>query len=171
MQTLIPSARLAGGLVAALIVAHPLDASAACTRTAFSDFERRLAEAQNAFQHREPGPLKALWSHAADASLFGGAGGHEVGWAAISPRLDWVSAATASGDHHDEVLTRTIGADLAIVVQLEHIDDPKAGQPLADVNHLRVTHVIRCEGGAWRLLHRHADPLLETRRPPSAERR
>jgi len=32
---------------------------------------------------------------------------------------------------------------------------------------LRVTHAFRKEDGRWRLLHRHADPLVETTAPAS----
>jgi len=30
---------------------------------------------------------------------------------------------------------------------------------------LRVTHVFRRDAGAWRLVHRHADPLVNTTAP------
>ena len=30
---------------------------------------------------------------------------------------------------------------------------------------LRVTHAFRKEDGRWKLLHRHADPLVETTAP------
>jgi ketosteroid isomerase-like protein len=33
---------------------------------------------------------------------------------------------------------------------------------------LRVSHVFRKEDGEWKMVHRHADPLLETTSPASA---
>jgi len=38
---------------------------------------------------------------------------------------------------------------------------------LADQNmSLRVTHVYRRDGSDWRLVHRHADPLVQTMELP-----
>ena len=51
----------------------------------------------------------------------------------------------------------------AMIVKLEHIVNPDAQS-----DNLRVTHVVRCEGSEWRIVHRHADPLIETKMPPKA---
>jgi len=46
----------------------------------------QYASAQDAFQRGDAEPIKALWSHAEDVTLFGALGGHERGWAAIASR-------------------------------------------------------------------------------------
>ena len=145
--------------------------AAACAKDSWAAFEKKLVAAQTAFQLQDPAPLQALWSHASDVSLMGAAGGYEVGWDLVGPRLLWVSAATTKGPRNDRVLVRVLGADLAMIMQIEGITNLKPdGSPL-EVVQLRVTHIARCEGSEWRVIHRHADRLQETRRPePPAPR-
>lgn len=140
-------------------------ATTGCSREAWRDFERQLGQAQAAFVRADPEPIKALWSHANDVSIFGGYGGHELGWSQVGPRLTWASKTNSNGSHDDdEILTRIIGTDLALVVQVEHITNRKPGGT-SSMQHLRVTHVARCEGAMWRVVHRHADPLVTTKPP------
>jgi len=40
-----------------------------------------------------------------------------------------------------------------------------SGQQNPTQRALRVTQIFRKEGGAWKLLHRHADPLMEKKAP------
>jgi len=41
------------------------------------------------------------------------------------------------------------------------------GQQKPAPRALRVTQVFRKEGSSWKLLHRHADPLMEKKAPPA----
>ncbi len=41
------------------------------------------------------------------------------------------------------------------------------GQQNPTQRALRVTQIFRKEDGAWKLLHRHADPLMEKKAPPA----
>jgi len=50
-----------------------------CSQQAWAEFVERLAQAQAAYVQANPEPIKALWSHANDVSLFGAYGGHERG--------------------------------------------------------------------------------------------
>ncbi len=127
------------------------------------DFAAALAAADQANEELLAGDataLRACFSHREDISLFGGFGGHEVGWSAIGPRLTWVAEHFAGGHCEYEVLSRVVGADVAAVVQFERgtsrLRDGSAHQ-LA----LRVTMVFRRESGAWKLVHRHGDPLVD----------
>jgi ketosteroid isomerase-like protein len=137
-----------------------------CSQQAWEEFVQRLAQAQAAYVKANPEPIKALWSHANDVSLFGAYGGHERGWSEVGPRLTWASKTNSDGRHdHDQVLTTIRGTDLALVTQLEHITNRRADGSPAPVQNLRVTHVARCEASSWRLVHRQADPLVETKPP------
>lgn len=138
-----------------------------CSLEDWRRFEQQYASAQDAFQRGDAEPIKALWSHADDVTLMGALGGHERGWAAIGSRLSLVARMNKLGGSHegDEVLTTIVGADLALMVRIEHIPNSGAGSGAGVVTHLRVTHTARCENGGWRIVNRHADPLVENQIP------
>lgn len=63
----------------------------------------RLDAAHIAFHNGNPEPSKAIWSHAADVTLTGGAGGaSEKGWDKVRPRLEWASAQYSRGRQINE---------------------------------------------------------------------
>jgi hypothetical protein len=139
---------------------------APCEKEAWNRFVPDLVAAQSAFVRGDPASMKALWSHAEDVTLMGAWGGKERGWALVGARLDWVSKSNTAGTGtyaYDEVAS-IVGSDLALFVQIEHIAIPHLSG--GATSHLRVTHVMRCEGASWRVVSRHADRLMETAPPP-----
>ena len=56
--------------------------------------------------------------------------------------------------------------DLAYTVAYERTTASVRGGPVEPYT-LRVTHLYRREGGEWRIVHRHGDPVPEQRNPPS----
>jgi SnoaL-like domain len=111
------------------------------------------------------GPLRECFSHGDDVTLFGGFGGHEVGWAQIGPRLEWVAQSFAGGTCTYEIISCAAGHQLAFVVQFERGEARITGRPDPLPLDFRVTMVFRWEDGAWKLLHRHADHLSDKQRP------
>jgi hypothetical protein len=148
--------------VAALCLLAADAAVADCSEQSWNEFEQQLIAAQSAFAQGDPKPIQALWSHAKDISIFGAAGGHEVGWDRVGPRLAWAATLDPGAEYKHEVLSRVLTKSFALQVQIEHFTHRDAGSTTPTVNRLRVTHVARCEGGAWRLIHRHADRLTAT---------
>ena len=137
-----------------------------CSGEDWRRFEKQYASAQNAFQRGDVEPIKALWSHADDVTLFGALGGHERGWAAIGSRLSQVARMNTIGEHKAaDVIATIVGTDLALMVRIEHIPNSGAGAGVGAVTHLRVTHTARCESVGWRIVNRHADPLVENQVP------
>lgn len=53
--------------------------------------------------------------------------------------------------------------DLAVVVEVEHAETKAGGSDALSPAALRVTSVFRLEGNAWKLVHRHADPITTPR--------
>jgi hypothetical protein len=109
--------------------------------------------------------LKECFSHGRDVSLLGGFGGHERGWSEIGPRLDWVAQTFVGGRCEYERLLSDFGEELGYVVQVERGEARLAGRAEPLRIDFRVTMVFRREDGAWRLVHRHADPLVEKHKP------
>jgi hypothetical protein len=114
----------------------------------------------------DPEPFKALWSHAADISLYGALGGMERGWGEVRPRYDWVSKAMIAEGTRIENLHTEISGDLAVAIDLEHMVRTVDGKRVPRT--LRVTHCYRREDGAWKIFHRHGDELRPAQRPAGA---
>ena len=79
------------------------------------------------------------------------------GRANVEATLASAAARMPGGRAIDSDRIATYLADnLAVVVEVEHVEmGADASAPAA----LRVTSVFRLEGDAWKLVHRHADPI------------
>jgi ketosteroid isomerase-like protein len=111
------------------------------------------------------GPLRDCFSHREDTTLFGGFGGHEAGWSQIGPRLEWVAQSFAGGTCTYEIINSGAGSDLAFVVQFERGEARVTGRTAPLNLDFRVTMIFRWENGAWKLVHRHADHLVDKQKP------
>ena len=97
--------------------------------------------------------------------------GMEKGIAAIRPRLEFLTQRRTEGKRFEEnraeieYVSISASGDLGYTVQIERrrLSVPGQEQPAESV--LRATHVLRKENGEWKLLHRHADPLVEVTIP------
>jgi ketosteroid isomerase-like protein len=56
-----------------------------------------------------------------------------------------------------------VGTDVACLVSLERWSYTDPRNRVDTLLELRVTQVFRREEGEWRLVHRHADPLMQKR--------
>ena len=63
-----------------------------------------------------------------------------------------------------EYINIVVSGDLAFTVAIGSVVQ---GATTNEKNHppVRVTEIFRKENGAWKLLHRHADPLIEKKAP------
>jgi ketosteroid isomerase-like protein len=139
-----------------------------CSMDDWRRLEQQDASAQDAFQRGDAEPIMALWPHAEDVTLFGAlaatnAAGPPLGAACRqAARMNRSGACAAQGRRCPH---NNCGADLALIIRIEHIPNSGAGAGVGAVTHLRVTHAARCESGGWRIVNRHADPLVENQVP------
>jgi ketosteroid isomerase-like protein len=111
-----------------------------------------------ALHNGDTAPRKALWSHADPITLFGAefAGS---GWASLEPIFDHLATTFAgSRDTQYEVLSADSSGDLG------YMAIERSGVGDLPVYELWVTTLFRREDSAWKVIHRHADPLTAASR-------
>jgi ketosteroid isomerase-like protein len=109
----------------------------------------------------DPEPFKALYSHEPDVTVFGGFGAYERGWDQVGSNVDWAASRFRGGQLRVESLAMGASGDLAYTVWIERGEVRVAGRDDYAPLVVRVTHIFRRENGAWKLIHRHGDPVVE----------
>jgi ketosteroid isomerase-like protein len=101
--------------------------------------------------------------------IMGAWGAYEKGWPEVSARYDWAGARfrDSGASLKVEYLTSLVSGELAYTTEIERADVQLVGQDRPAPMALRVTHVFRKEDGAWKLILRHADPLVVKTAPAS----
>jgi len=90
------------------------------------------------------------------------------GWTEVGRAID--KAATYFHDGSAGGFERVAAfacSDLAYIVEVEDLRARVGAAPDVAPFTLRATTVLRLEDGAWKVLHRHADPIV-TPRPPDS---
>lgn len=133
----------------------------------FKAFLVRWEEAQSRFVNGDATMWKQNSSQSEEASILGAFGGFEKGWKDVGPRYDWAASQHKKSGTRKQVEYRStvVSGDLAFTVAIERDEALVGDQIKAASRALRVTQIFRREQGAWKLLHRHADPLVEKKAP------
>lgn len=118
----------------------------------------RQRDADLAMLNGDAGPRKALWSHEDPVTILGAAK-TVSGWPAVADLFDWLAENFSNGSSYDlDVSAAGVSGDLGYVVGAEHSKASVGGEAPALIA-LRVTLIFRREGGQWKEVHRHADPI------------
>jgi ketosteroid isomerase-like protein len=125
-----------------------------------ADLVRRTAEANSALMRGDIDGYLALIKHAEDYTLMAPFGGAPTrGFDTSSERLAALARFFKAGETDLELLQTYASGDIVVLVIIERQRAEVGGLPEQDWS-LRVTLVYRREGSDWRLVHRHADPLV-----------
>ena len=137
----------------------------------FGDALAELHAAMARVAQGDVAPIKALYSHTAEATSFYGWGGYEKGWEAVAKRWDWAGQQFGGGVVSYANLTTVVGSDLAYTTDIEtfRMRGMAGGKGPTQWSN-RVTHIFRREDGRWRLLHRHGNRLEEQYEPGERQR-
>jgi len=120
-------------------------------RTASAQFYAALKRMLNG----DAGALSDIWSHDSGVTTMHPIGGREAGWDEV--RGSWEQVAKISSDGNVELKDQLIrvAGDCAYELGVEHANFTLAGQKID--GQIRVTNIYRREGGAWKIVHHHAD--------------
>jgi ketosteroid isomerase-like protein len=116
--------------------------------------------AADEFSRGDPEPVKAMYSHTDAVVIANPFGPARRGWSDVSEGLDQASSRFRDGEMRDvETISSFITSDMATLHTLEHWHAKVAGRDEVSSFDLRVTTVWRREGGSWKIVLRHADPI------------
>jgi ketosteroid isomerase-like protein len=167
------SIRFVAGLAVAVLALLPVVPRAMSTPPqadmGFQRFLREFEQGTTRFINGDAAVWKANASHRDDVTLSGGWGIVARGWAEVGARYDWAAARfrDSGAAVNVEYVSSNVSGDLAYTVAIERSQVRLIDQPAPSKMVLRVTHIFRHEEGRWKLVHRHADPLIETTAPAS----
>lgn len=135
---------------------------------ALDDFVDRYHEALDEFFRGNPLPAQALYSHGEDATLANPFGPVAKGWARISDAMNRAAANYREGGATGfETVAMLATPELAYLVEVESFRAKVGAGAESSTGALRVTSILRPEAGAWKIVHRHADPITSARAPES----
>jgi hypothetical protein len=98
-------------------------------------------------------------------TIFGPFGGPSpAGWSEEFAKVQAATARQFQGGTTDiELVQSYVSADLIVLATIERNQVRFAGQDALRKWDLRVTQVWQRDGETWKVVHRHADPLVERR--------
>ena len=121
----------------------------------------RLRAADTALHNGDAAPRAAAWSHNDPVTLFGAAF-QGSGWAKLSATFDLLASRFSNCTSWEyEVIAADASGDLGYIVGIERTT-ASVGGAAPEPYSLRVTTILRREGGEWKVVHRHADPMPDS---------
>ncbi len=133
-----------------------------------AEFVQRCHAALRQHTGGNPRPFLELWSRADDVSLMGGVGGHQVGIDAVSELLTAAARTLNYETWEADTLAAGFDDELGFTVELEHLTREVDGE--TEEMSLRATSIYRREDGAWKVIHRHGDGLMNVEIDPEGRR-
>ncbi len=120
--------------------------------------------ALGAILNGDPSAYQSLYSDGEDVTLGNPFGPYARGRQKVEETLAGAASHYRDGDVTGvELIAKYVSDDLACIVEVER-GRAKVGDSNEFVHvALRLTSVFRLEQGAWKLVHRHADPITTPR--------
>jgi ketosteroid isomerase-like protein len=107
-----------------------------------------------------PDGYKRVYSHQDDVTLANPFGPPARGWDEVAKTLERAASQFRDGEATGfENVAKYITPDLAYTVEIERCQTKVEGREDVTPIALRVTTIFRPEDGAWKVVHRHADPI------------
>jgi ketosteroid isomerase-like protein len=107
-----------------------------------------------------PEPYKMVFSHREDVTLANPYGPPVRGWEQVSEALERTASRLRDGELVEtETVAKYVTAELAYVVSLVREKAKVGGSEDITPIALRTTMILRPEGGTWKVVHLHGDPI------------
>jgi ketosteroid isomerase-like protein len=118
--------------------------------------------AQGEFLRGNPEPVKNLFSHREDVTLANPYGPPVRGWDEVAKTIEHAASLRSEGTFVEwQILAKYVTADLAYVVQIEWAEAKIGAREEISPLAVRATMNFRPEeDGEWKIVHRHADPII-----------
>ena len=117
-------------------------------------------QALDEFVKGNPEPVKKLFSHREDVSLANPLGPAARGWEQVAQAIERAASNFRDGELVSvETVAKYVTPELAYSVWVERVKAKIGGREDIVPSALRVTMIFRAEEGAWKVVHRHADPI------------
>jgi ketosteroid isomerase-like protein len=127
------------------------------------DFERFLVErneAATAYVQGDAAPVDRLADSSFTSTFFGPDGKVVTGETAVRKSFkEGASHFLPESTSTLEILDSGADGDLGFWTGVQHAKVKVKGKDEPVPYELRITEIFRRDGGAWKLVHRHADPL------------
>lgn len=123
-----------------------------------AELVRKSEQANAALMNGDVDTYLGLITLSDDFTLMSPFGGTPSRGAYSRERWDEIGRFFKNGTLKQELVQAYGSGDMVVLVVIEHGQGEVGGLPMQDWP-LRVTLVYRREGAAWKLAHRHADPL------------
>jgi ketosteroid isomerase-like protein len=129
----------------------------------FEQFMCAREAASQAYIQGDPEPLSRIVARSSPATFFPPTGGGTHGTEEVASRYTRDAAAFEPGSALSfDILQMACSGGIGYWTGYMRGHVCMRGKPDPIPMSLRVTEVFRREGGAWRMVHRHADPLAES---------
>jgi hypothetical protein len=114
---------------------------------------RPIAAAEERWRWRSTGKLSPRYEH---------------GWAQVGPRLDWALTRFLEGHITFHPVAIEACGSLGYTIWIERGEARLEGSNGVRPFALRVTQLYRRENGVWKIIQRHADPMIEKIEAPKS---
>jgi ketosteroid isomerase-like protein len=149
----------AGAVLALPAAARAAGSGDATAAETVAELIRASEEGNAALMRGDIGSYTKLVPLADDFLLMSPFGGEPTRASDYTPeRMEAMGRFFRNGTFQQEVLETYASNDMMVLATIERTNVKVGGLPAQDWS-LRVTLVYRRDGDAWRLAHRHADPL------------
>jgi ketosteroid isomerase-like protein len=116
------------------------------------------------FVKGNPEPVQELYSYRDDVTLANPLGPPARGWEQVAATIERAASQFRDGEMVAfETVAKYVTPELAYAVWIERQEAKFGGREDVVPIALRVTMIFRPEDGAWKIVHRHADPITTAR--------